>query len=659
MIKELFSFGDFFVNTFSKLPNNFKDPIGEVVFYRTYSRNNETWAQCILRVVTGNISIRKNYLKNAYLPYNDKEWQEIGEKICNAMYNFKMLPAGRNLYASGTDIMYKNGCLPINNCAFLKIDSGKEFINVVTSTFMFLANGEGIGIDIRYDGKFQIFDNLGLTDKYIIEDSREGWSKSIELAISYYIFKGSPKYIFDYSKIRPKGSIIKGTGGLASGPESLKILHGQFDEYFRKYKEYIKFASNDYTQTRLFADIFNSIGACVISGASRRSAILLLGDPNDKIFLDLKNYNKYPERINIGYMSNNSVILSKSEDFLMLPSITERIFDNSEPGIINMINIKKYGRYGKDRSEINKEICGVNACSEACLEPYELCNLVTTFPVNCKDLDEWVAISELAAIFASNVSLLPTNSTGMERTNAVIAKNHKIGVGIGGLAVLFDTIEVTKLIKYFKLAYKSIESININLAKTSGIRPSTSLTAIAPNGTISLLAGQLPGIHYAIYQYYIRRIRIAKNDPLVTHLKSCNVPFGDSQFEPDVHIFEFPMKNPAVRCSSDISVLEQLNLAALMQECYVDQSISISVYFDKDRDTPKDIVKALGLTIPRLKTVSLASRFKPNKEYKNLPIEEITKEEFMKRKHSIRFRSVNMKVFSSVEEMFCTNDSCK
>lgn len=261
---------------------------------------------------------------------------------------------------------------------------------------------------------------------YKIHDSREGWVKSLSLLIKSF-YDGVSVH-FDYSDIRPPNTIIGGFGGTSSGPEPLRILHERVRIFFTCYiyinnmkamtpydaivemtydhveiynnpiLKYTKngvtteFADNGkmekfgiedslsklksmpeelrmkktYGKSRLVCDLFNAVGACVVAGNVRRSAEISLSTADNEEFKNLKNYTLNPERACIGWMSNNTVKLTKTEDFEHLPSIAERIRDNAEPGILNTINVKKFGRI-TTREKIGREAepdegTGVNPC---------------------------------------------------------------------------------------------------------------------------------------------------------------------------------------------------------------------------------------------------------------------------------------------------------
>ena len=194
---------------------------------------------------------------------------------------------------------------------------------------------------------------------------------------------------------------IKGFGGTSSGPGPLIKMHNRIEGYLDTFCAYTKSGEGkEYNHTRLVADIFNAIGACVVAGNVRRSAEIMLGDVEDKTFIDLKNYDKNPERAEIGWMSNNSVVLRADqdyEDFSYIPDMAARIRDNGEPGMINLYNIQKYGRYGKEIKEDNAEL--VNPCGEIALENFELCNLAETFPPRCANVQRFYQALKYATFY--------------------------------------------------------------------------------------------------------------------------------------------------------------------------------------------------------------------------------------------------------------------
>ena len=354
--------------------------LGEVVFRRTYSRDNESWNDVVKRVIEGVMSIRKEHFVRNSLEWNDDHWQEFAKEMAMSLFNMEWMPPGRGLWMMGTDFMYARGSTSLNNCS--AVDTKDDLVHAAEWTMDCLMNGVGVGFSTNWRGE-ATKPNKEDTVTFTIPDSREGWLESLTKLLCSYINSkkyGKNKYpIMDYSQIRPSGTPIKGFGGVSSGPEPLKKLHQRVESYLdafcdqklearvKTWKEITDEVSGNsewkevevdickpYDHTRLIADIFNAIGACVVAGNVRRSAEIALGNVNDQTFINLKNYVENPERGEIGWMSNNSVVLNSDhdyEDFSYIPDMARRIIDNGEPGMINLYNIQKFGRYGKEMED--------------------------------------------------------------------------------------------------------------------------------------------------------------------------------------------------------------------------------------------------------------------------------------------------------------------
>lgn len=395
---------------------------------------------------------------------------------------------------------------------------------------------------------------------------------------------------------------------------------------------------------------------------THNSAEICLGNVEDKTFINLKNYEENPERGEIGWMSNNSVILQGGhnyEDFSYIPDMASRISDNGEPGMINMYNIQKYGRYGKD---MNDDATLVNPCGEIALENYELCNLAECFPPRCNSSKEFYNAIRYATFYSSTVSLLPTHRP---ETNAVIAKNRRIGVSISGIAQWasgevpskWGPMNYTKMTTFLRNAYKIIKEENKHLAKQAGVPASVRVTTVKPSGSISLLAGVTPGVHYPVSRYAIRRMRIAENSPLVQPLKDAGVKWEKDIYSDRTLVFEFVIDHGDVRPCEEVSPWEQFSLMAMIQRAYSDNCVSATIYFDKDKDK-KDVEKLLAMFIPVLKSVSMLPH--NNGVYAQAPYEKIDRETYLRRRGeytNIDFGSVKNNV--PVGSKYCSGDKCE
>lgn len=328
---------------------------GEIVFYRTYSRAKanglkETWPETVVRVINGVLTIRKWWFKLHNLRWVDDEMQKVAFDMAMSMLKMHWLPPGRGIQNMGSDYVYERGSASLYNCAFVKVEDLAEDCAWIMDMLM---SGVGVGFEVINKDFRMYLQNKKRVWNYEIPDSKEGWVESTRDLIRSYRHPNSSIINFDYSKIRPFGTPIKGFGGTASGPEPLMELHDRIRVFCEEY------ISGQINSVRLTADIVNCIGVCVVAGNVRRSAEIAIGAPTDDTFLNLKNYSLNPDRAPYGWMSNNTVRLSEKDHFDMIPQITERIIDNGEPGIMNLINVQKYGRYGQESPDL---ATGLNPC---------------------------------------------------------------------------------------------------------------------------------------------------------------------------------------------------------------------------------------------------------------------------------------------------------
>lgn len=320
---------------------------GEMIFYRTYSRtkpdgSKENWFDVVKRVTEGVFSIRKDwYIKN-HIEWDEDLWQDYAVGFSQSMFKMQWLPPGRGLWAMGTDYVYQRGSMALYNCAATTI--GEDIGNDIHWLMDCLMNGVGVGFEPLRDDSLVTYEPS--TDNgvvfNVIPDSREGWIDSVKLQINSYLTPNHPVVEHEYFKVRGPGLPINGFGGVSSGPEPLKYLHSQIDRFFKMFREL-----EWYDSVLLKTDLANAVGCCVVAGNVRRSAELCKGSINDEVFMNMKDYDKYPHRAELGWMSNNSVALIDDKDFDRLGEIAKRVIKNGEPGYINVRNLRK-GRIGKD-----------------------------------------------------------------------------------------------------------------------------------------------------------------------------------------------------------------------------------------------------------------------------------------------------------------------
>lgn len=703
-VKERFELDPVIVEELDTLTPEFGyNGFGEFVFYRTYSRiksdgSMETWHDVIKRVTEGTFSIRKDhYIKNS-IEWDESFWQHYARQFAISMFKMHWLPAGRGLWGMGTDFMYHQGSMILTNCAFIEVDE-----NVADAAHWImdcLMLGVGVGakpIDVDIPVYLPNEEEVCFT----IPDSREGWCDSVKMLIESYTEPYQNKITFDYSLIRPAGKPIHGFGGIASGSEPLKYLHRLIEHFFIRYHE----SSQNYTIVQLKSDIINAIGQCVVAGNVRRSAEILLGSIQNDVFVNLKNYDKYPYRAEFGWLSNNSVILERSEDFEKLDIIAERILSNGEPGVLNKKNISK-GRIGKNDNVPVDTATGINPCGEIPLESYGVCILACTLPTRCIDHDQWLKACEYATCYASSVTLLPTHR---KETNRVIAKTRRIGVDIIDFSGWKFTAGSTQVIKWLRKGYEQVTKVNQWLNAEAGVPEALRKTTIKPGGTVPKLAGRTPGGGHPTHTYTIRRVRLAVNSSIVPILMDAGVPY-----EPDINdpnntlVFEWPIEQGPAKPSSEVSVWEQAMNVVLLQREWSDNAVSNTLYFRPKwvliqelsdfhlvgqtereihvwKDTthlttyPKsnfkienkklyrfdprheedDLEAVLSAITPLIKSISLLPHTADG-VYAQMPESGLSREEYLKRLSQIR--TIDWSILTNsiaIPDTYCTGDTCE
>ncbi len=357
-IEKQFKLTENFIDKYRDVKPNFGfGGLGEFVFYRTYSRikedgKNESWLEAVRRVVEGIYSIQWQHIDDYGLGWNGNKAQRSAQEMFDSIFNFKMLPSGRAFWAMGTPIVMEKGLTEsLFNCSFISTSDTSRIDEVFANIMDFLMLGVGVGLDTRGTGKIKVSPQSHIEHPYVIPDSREGWVESLRLLVASFF--GGKKYSFDYSLIREAGQPIKTFGGTASGHVPLKNLH---ESVHKSLSENV----GKYLEEKTIADIANNIGVCVVSGNVRRSAEVLLSETRSDEFLDLKDYNKNPDRASFGWASNNSVISSVGDDY---SDMVKRIVEQSEPGFMWIDNFRKYGRMREtEATSKDHRISGGNPC---------------------------------------------------------------------------------------------------------------------------------------------------------------------------------------------------------------------------------------------------------------------------------------------------------
>lgn len=653
---EYFQLDDSFIAKYGKIKPDFGfGGLGELTYMRTYSRVkpdgiNERWFETVARVVNGTYNMQKRWILDRGLEWSDYKAQESAQEMYDRIFHMKFTPPGRGIWAMGSEITEERGLYAaLNNCAFVSTENLKEDLDLPFTFLMDMSMlGVGVGFDTKGAGSLIVKgpDYRREPEHFVIPDTREGWVESVRRQIQSY-FLGISPIEFSYDPIRPKGLLIKGFGGKSSGPEPLKELHIQIRNTLDKEK------NRPITSTAI-VDLQNLIGKCVVAGNVRRTAEIAFGDPNSEEFLDLKNYSRNPSRKEYGWASNNSIFADLGMDY---NEIAERIRINGEPGLAWLENMRTYGRIGDAPNFKDKKAKGGNPCLEQTLETYELCDLVENYVSRHKSKEDFLRTLKFAYMFAKTVTL---GETHWQETNRVLLRNRRIGCSVSGIAQFITEMGIGELKDWLRAGYDVVQHYDEIYSDWLTIPRSIKTTSVKPSGTVSLLAGATPGMHYPASEYYIRRITLAKNSELVKPLRKAGYTIEDALYDKSSVLVEFPVHvGKGIRCEKEVSMWEQFALAAFMQEHWADNQVSCTIKFNPETEGHQ-IARALDFYQYKLKGISLL----PDKDgaYEQLPYETITRDQYLEKIRGITpidFSNVKRGDEDVVLEKFCNNDVCE
>jgi len=506
--------------------------LSEITVYMKYAKfvpelnRRETWEELVTR--------NKEMHQKKFPMLKD----EIEEKY-KLVYDKKVLPSMRSLQFGGKPIEISPN--RIYNCAYLPIDC----IDAFSETMFLLLGGTGVGYSVQRHH----VEKLPMIQKpypkrkkrFLIGDSIEGWADAIKVLMKSYMNGGGSRVEFDFSDIRPKGAQLVTSGGKAPGPQPLKEcilkLTGMLDA-----KE-----TGERLTTLEAHDIVCHIADAVLAGGIRRAALISLFNADDDEMIGCKSGNWWETNPQRGRANNSAVLMRHkiTKDFFMDLWKRVELSGAGEPGI--------YLNNDKD--------WGTNPCCEIALRPNQFCNLCE---VNVSNIESQDDLNERVKV-ASFIGTLQAGYTDFHYLRDVwketTEKEALIGVsmtGIGSGVVLgYD----------MKKAASVVKRENTRVAKIIGINQSARTTTVKPAGTTSLVLGTSSGIHAWHNDYYIRRIRVGKNESIYNYLKT-NHPdlVEDEYFRPhDTAVIQVPQKAPEgsiLRTESPFNILDRVKKVA-------------------------------------------------------------------------------------------------
>ena len=487
----------------------------------------ETWEELVDR----NVAMHK------------KKYPQLTEQIDEVykyVYDKKILPSMRSLQFAGKPIEISPNRL--YNCSYLPADS----IDAFNEIMFLLLSGCGVGYSVQQHHIKKLpaitkpFDKR--SRRFVIGDSIEGWSDAVKVLVKSYLGdKRTSKINFDYTDIRPKGARLVTSGGKAPGPQPLKeclikiegILNGKQD-------------GTQLTSLETH-DIICHIADAVLAGGIRRAALISLFSAADDEMISCKSGDWWETNPQRGRANNSAVLMRHkiTEEFFMNLWKRVELSGAGEPGI--------YLNNDKD--------WGTNPCCEIALRPFQFCNLCEVNVSDIVDQDDFNARVKAAAFIGTLQAGYTDFHYLREIWKETTEKDALIGVsmtGIGSAAVLQMDM---------KVAANIVNKENLRVAKLIGINKSARSTTVKPAGTTSLVLGTSSGIHAWHNDYYVRRMRVGKNEAIYTYL-SVNHPelIEDEFFRPhDTAVISVPQKAPEgsiMRTESPFDTLERVKRVA-------------------------------------------------------------------------------------------------
>jgi ribonucleoside-triphosphate reductase (thioredoxin) len=517
--------------------------------------------------------------------------------------------------------------------------------------------GIGVGFDtVGAEKEYPIYAPTEPASTYQIPDTREGWVESVRFLLNSFLRPNQSIQEFDYSLIRPLGAPIKGFGGVASGPQPLIDLHTRI-------RKVIGGRAGEKLDSRAITDIVNLIGTCVVSGNVRRSATLALGAPGDQDFINLKNSEAFPERNSFdpenpgwAWMSNNSISANVGMDY---EKYIDLIVDNGEPGFIWLDVARNYGRLKDPADGKDFRVMGFNPCAEQPLESYELCTLVEVHLNRHETKEDFLKTLKFAYLYGKTVTLLPTH---WQQTNGIMQRNRRIGTSLTGIASFADERGLPTTREWMDEGYEKIRHYDHKYSEWLCVRESIRVTTVKPSGSVSILSGATPGVHWGPGgEYFLRAIRFGETDPMLHLFKAAGYKIEKDLVSANTQVVYFPVHSGHPRSEKDVTLFEKIALAATAQKYWSDNGVSVTLSFDKETEA-KHVAPALHMYEGQLKAVS----FLPmgNHTYPQQPYTQITKAEY--EAYFGQIKKINWDaIYDGVDnleamgEAYCSTDVCE
>jgi ribonucleoside-diphosphate reductase alpha chain len=509
--------------------------LSDIIVYNKYARyseemgRRETWDEIVTRNME--MHIRK-------FPKMEAEIKRAYALV----YNKKVLPSMRSLQFGGKAIELNNARL--FNCSYMPVDSYHSF----SEAFFLLLSGCGVGYSVQahHVSKLPAIKKPTKSKKYMIGDDIIGWADSVKALLKAFMGKSSYDPIFDFRSIRKKGEQLKTSGGKAPGPGPLRVA-------LSNVRAILETKEDGEQLTPLEChDIMCHIADAVLAGGIRRSAMISLFDRDDNDMLTCKFGNWWEVNPQRGRANNSAVLVRGDvgkEEFMELWKKVEQS-NSGEPGFY----------------WTNDTDWGTNPCCEIALRPYQFCNLVE---VNGSDIEDQIDLNNRLAA-AAVIGTIQASYTDFHYLRDIWRQTTELDslVGIGMTGIASNAIEGLDL----KLAVEIAKLTNDTISEDIGINKAARMTCVKPSGTSSIVLGTSSGIHAWHDEYYIRRVRVGKEEALYKYLETFHPEIlEDDAFSPStMSVISIPQSAPAGSVTSpNETSLEFLSRIAKMNEEWI------------------------------------------------------------------------------------------
>ena len=587
--------------------------LSDVTVYLKYAKyvpeknRRETWEELVTRN------------KNMHLEKFPQLTEEI-EAAYKYVYDKKVLPSMRSMQFAGKPIEINNA--RIFNCSYLPIDDYRAFSEIM----FLLLSGCGVGYSVQTHHVEQLPEIRKPLKwkRYLVGDSIEGWADAVRMLTKAYFGHTSTGPLFDFRDIRAKGASLITVGGKAPGPEPLKIALVHMQAILDRKQDGEKLTTVE------AHDIICHLADAVLSGGIRRAALIALFNLHDEDMLTCKFGNWWEDNPQRGRANNSAVLLKNKIDKDTFLNLWKKIeaSNSGEPGFLFT----------------NDKDAGTNPCAEINLKANQFCNLCE---INASDLEtqeEYNARAKAAAF----IGTLQASYTDFHYLRDVWKKTTEkealLGIGMTGIA----SGAVFKL--NMKEAAKAACEENERVAAILGINKAARVTTVKPSGTTSLVLGTSSGVHAWHDDYYMRRIRLGKNEALYAYLSIYHPEMlEDDVFKPTIQsVLSVPQKAPEDAITRSESALDMLERIKKLNKEWIKaghrkgsnmHNVSATVTIKKDEWSE------VGEWLYENKEYFTALSFLPEDlgTYVQAPFETITKQEFeeaVKSLHSIDLSKV-------------------